>query len=70
MNALLDFFRGFADVIVTVIDFIISLFRDLISMIGLLGTVVGNIPSYLAWLPGELVSLLVLLFACCSRGFY
>lgn len=61
MVALLDFFKGIANALVSIIDFVISLFEDLIYMIKLLGKVIGNIPSYFSWLPGELLAILVVL---------
>lgn len=63
MSALLDFFAGIGDAIISVIDFVISLFRDLISMIGLLGNVVTKIPSYFSWLPAPVLALLVTLIS-------
>lgn len=60
MDALLKFFEGIGNSIVSVIDFVIGLFEDLIFMIKLLGQVVLNIPSYFSWLPGEVLALIVI----------
>lgn len=61
MQALLQFFKGIGNTIVSVVDFVIGLFQDLIYMIKLLGQVVLNIPAYFSWLPGELLVILVLI---------
>lgn len=63
MRTLLDFFQGIADVITGVVSFVISLFKDLISMIMMLWDVVANIPAYFSWLPGEIIALLVALIS-------
>lgn len=60
MDALLSFFKGIGDAIVSIVDFVIGLFQDLIYMIQLLGQVVLNIPAYFSWLPGEVIALVVL----------
>lgn len=61
MNAILDFFKGIGNAIVSVVDFVIGLFEDLIYMIKILGQVIANIPSYFSWLPAELISILLII---------
>lgn len=63
MSTLLEFFQGIADVITGVVSFVISLFKDLISMIMMLWDVVANIPAYFSWLPAEIIALLVTLIS-------
>lgn len=63
MNSLLEFFKGIGEAIVSVIDFVIGLFEDLIYMIKLLGQVVLNIPAYFSWLPAEVIALVILLIS-------
>lgn len=63
MQAIASFFEGVANVIVTVIDFVISFFQDLIYMISLLGQVVLNIPAYFSWLPAEVIALIITLIS-------
>lgn len=63
MDAIVSFFTGLGNAIVSVFDFIISFFSDLIYVIQLLGKVVLSIPSYFSWLPGSVSALLVTLFA-------
>ena len=58
-----DFLRGIGEAILSVIDFIISLFKDLVYMIQMLADVVVNIPNYFSWLPGEILAILVALIS-------
>lgn len=63
MDAIVSFFTGIGDFLVSVIDFVISFFSDIIYVIQLLGKVVFSIPSYFSWLPGGVSALLITLFA-------
>lgn len=63
MQAIIDFFAQIGSIISTVIDFVIKLFADLISMITLLGNFLAALPSYFSWLPGAVVSSLLVIFS-------
>lgn len=63
MDALISFFTGIGDAIVSAFDFVISFFADLIYTIQLLGKVVLSIPNYISWLPSPVVTLLLTLFS-------
>lgn len=63
MDALISFFTGIGDAIVSAFDFVISFFSDLIYTIQLLGKVVLSIPNYISWLPSPVVTLLLTLFS-------
>lgn len=63
MDAIVSFFKGIGDAIVSAFDFVISFFQDLIYVIQLLGKVILSIPGYLSWLPASVVALLLTLFA-------
>lgn len=63
MDAIISFFKGIGNAIVTAFDFIISLFEDLVYIIQLLAKVVISLPSYFSWIPAELVAILLTLFA-------
>lgn len=63
MDAIVSFFTGIGNAIVSAFDFVISFFSDLVYVIQLLGKVVLSIPSYFSWLPGSISALLVTLFA-------
>lgn len=63
MNAIIDFFVGIKDVFVSVVDFVVDFFSDLLYVIGLLGSFVVYIPTYFSWLPGEIVAIVVTAFS-------
>lgn len=63
MDAIVSFFTGLGNFLVSVIDFVISFFSDLIYVIQLLGKVVFSLPSYFSWLPSGVSALLITLFA-------
>lgn len=63
MDAIVSFFTGIGNAIVSAFDFVISFFSDLVYVIQLLGKVVLSIPGYFSWLPGSVSTLLVTLFA-------
>lgn len=60
---MLDYIKGIADAVISVVNFIVNLFKDLVYMIELLVNVVGNIPSYFSWLPAELLLIIVALIS-------
>lgn len=62
MQAVVDFLSGIGDAFLAVIDFVIGFFSDLIFMIQMLGSIMVSIPGYFSWLPGEIVSPLLLIF--------
>lgn len=61
MEGILSFFEGFSNAITTVIDFVISFFKDTVYMISLLVKSVASFPTYFTWLPGPVVALLLTL---------
>lgn len=63
MQAVINFFTGFADTISSLIDFVIDFFSDLVYVIGLLGSFVVSIPGYFLWLPTTIVVMLTVLFS-------
>lgn len=63
MDAIVSFFTGLGNAIVSAFDYVISFFSDLVYVIQLLGKVVLSIPSYFSWLPGGVSALLITLFA-------
>ena len=63
MNAILDVFASIGDLIATAIDFIVSFFKDLIFAIQLIAKFISQIPSYFSWLPAEIFTLIIGLFA-------
>ena len=63
MDGIISFLRGIGSAIVAVFDFVIGFFQDLIYIIQLIGKFVVQIPIYFYWMPSQLRSMLVLVFA-------
>ena len=63
MGALIDFFKGFADIISALVDFLYNTILDLIYVIALLGSLMAKIPDMIGWLPSACISLVVTTFA-------
>lgn len=59
---MIDFLSAIGDAIVSVINFVISFFSDLVYMIQLTGKFVLAIPSYFSWLPPELLASITTIF--------
>lgn len=60
MKAIVNFFEGIGAVILAVVEFVISLFSDLVWIINTLVWAVGEIPSLLSWIPGEILAILTI----------
>lgn len=52
-----------ADFFTMIIDFIISLVKDIVYVVELTGETIAKIPKLFAWLPAELLALLLAAFA-------
>lgn len=63
MGAIIDFFTGVADLLTGAIEFLISIISDIVYLIQLTGKAAASIPSYFAWLPPEILALLLSIFA-------
>lgn len=63
MTAIVNFFKGFADILGSIVNFVVDFFTDLVYVISLLGKFVLEIPTYFSWLPGELIALVATLFS-------
>lgn len=63
MQAVIGFFEGIGTAISAVIDFVISFFQDIVYLIKLTGRFLAQLPSYFAWLPAPIVTLLLSIFA-------
>lgn len=63
MQALINWLEGIGAVILAVVNFVISMFQDIVYVITLTGQVLTQIPTYFSWLPGEMVASLAILFA-------
>lgn len=63
LETLKNFFLGLADVITSLIDFVVGTIQDLVYVVKLCGSFVAKIPAFFSWLPGEAVALIVTIFA-------
>lgn len=63
MDAILNFFSGIADAVSSLFDFVFGVVSDLVYLVGLTGKFLAQIPAYFSWLPSQLVTLLVTIFA-------
>lgn len=63
MGAIIDFIKSIADGVLTLIDFVVSFVGDIVYIVQLTGQYLAQIPSYFAWLPPELLTILVTIFA-------
>ncbi len=62
MQGILDVLVSIGEVIVSLVDFIISFIGDLLFVIQLLGTLLLQIPSLLGWFPSAFLTLLITTF--------
>lgn len=60
MQALVDFFANFGDVLTNAIDFFVGRIVDTVRMVWLLGVSATKIPQLLSFLPSPIVTLLSL----------
>lgn len=63
MQALIDFFKGFADIVSSLVNFVIGVVQDLLYVIQLLGSLIVKIPEMIGWLPSACITLVATLFA-------
>lgn len=63
MQALIDFFSGFADLLYAAGQFLIGVILDLVYVVGLLGSLMVKIPDMIGWLPSACISLTVTVFS-------
>lgn len=61
MQIIVDFFTAIGDIITFVIDFVISLFEDIVFVVQLCAQFLANIGSYFSWLPAEAISLVTVM---------
>lgn len=63
LETLKNFFLGLADVISSLIDFVIGLVEDIVYVVKLTGSFVVKVPDYFSWLPVPVVASIVTIFA-------
>ena len=62
MGALTDFLLGIGEGLLAVVTFVIDFFKDIAYLIKLTGEFVLKVPTYLSWLPAEVLALVVSVF--------
>lgn len=62
LETIKDFFLGLADVITSLVDFVVGLIEDIVYVVKLCGTFVLKIPVFFSWLPAPAVALIVSIF--------
>lgn len=60
MSFIMDILGSLGEVIVGIIDFVVSFFTDLVYIVQLIGTILAQIPAFFSWLPAELSVIIVL----------
>ncbi len=63
MAEIASFLEGIGKAIIGLFDFIVGFLSDLIYLVQLTGRVLGQLPSYLIWLPAEISALLLLILS-------
>ena len=62
LGAIKDFFLGMANVITSLIDFVVGIVQDLVYMVKLLTTFIAKLPQMFSWLPASVVGILLTIF--------
>jgi len=63
MQGLIDLFKGLADIISALVNFVIGIVMDLLYVISLLGSLILKIPDMIGWLPSACITLVGTTFA-------
>lgn len=63
MDAVISFFEGIGNAITSAFDFVVSLVSDIIYLVQLTGKFLAQLPGYFSWMPAQISSLLLVLFA-------
>lgn len=63
MQVIIDFFKGFADIVSSLVDFVIDMVNDLVYVVKLLTEVLLQLPTFFTWLPTEVWAILAVLFS-------
>lgn len=62
MEDLLDLIEGLIDAVMSAFDYLWSIITDTLYVVELLGKFVAEIPSYFAWMPEELLVIVIAVF--------
>ena len=59
MDAIINFFEGLGDILLSLVDFVVSFFSDLVWIIQTLTWAMSQIPSLLSWIPEEILVIIL-----------
>ena len=63
LEAIKNFFVSIADVITSLVDFVVGFIKDIVYIVKLCGTFVAKIPRLFSWLPSGVLAIVVLTFS-------
>lgn len=63
LKDIFEILKSIGDFFVTIGQFLYDFVKDIIYMIELVGEAVAQIPDYISWLPVEVVTIIVSIFA-------
>ena len=63
LKTIADFFTNIADVVTSLIDFVVGTVKDLVYVVKLCNEFVMKIPLYFSWLPTAVISVIISIFA-------
>lgn len=61
MDAIIEFFTGIADAVSAAFGFLFGLISDIVYLVQLTGKFLSQLPLYFSWIPGELLTLIMLI---------
>ncbi len=61
LQGIFDIIKKIGDFFTSIVDFIVTLFEDLVKFIKMLGIFVAKIPEWFSWLPAPVLALIVIL---------
>lgn len=63
MGSIISFLEGIANFFVSICDFVIGFFGDIVFIIQITGELLQYLPSYFSWLPGSLLRMLLITYS-------
>lgn len=63
LESIKEFFLSFGNILKSLVDFVIGLIEDIVSVVKLVGTFVLKIPDFFSWLPAQVIALIVAAFS-------
>ena len=61
MSGIIEFFSGIGEAITSALQYLLSIIKDTVYIISLLGKFLISIPSYFSWMPTQVIALITLL---------